>query len=61
MEAMRDTLDSILREISREDAPAWIDKRLADAETARQRGMFDIEAAWRADAKRIAEKFCITA
>lgn len=45
--------------INAANARSWYEKRLADAETARQRGMFDIEAEWRSDAKRISEEFSL--
>lgn len=43
--------------ITAETAQRWHDKRIADAETARQRGMFEIENEWRAEAVQIAERF----
>ncbi|WP_175813339.1 hypothetical protein [Burkholderia contaminans] len=43
--------------VTAETAQRWHDKRLSDAETARARGMFKIEAEWRAEAAQIAEHF----
>ncbi|MBR8234642.1 hypothetical protein K6W26_22950 [Burkholderia sp. AU42008] len=45
--------------VTAETAQRWHDKRMADAETARQRGMFEIEAEWRAEAVQIAEHFSL--
>lgn len=47
--------------VTAETAQRWHDKRLADAETARQRGMFEIEAEWRTEAVQIAEHFGLVA